>query len=100
MINVLSAQGGIAWCAGMGLITAFAPFLLYSTGLRCLENGKASVLASAEPVTASLISVLLFREPMGLMSALGIVLVFTAIVLLSTNKTGSSRREKHDGTHI
>ncbi len=80
---VLFTADGLLWGAGMGLATAFAPYLLYSFGLSRLESGKTSILASSEPVVASLISVLVFREPMPPLGVPGIVLVLGAVVLLS-----------------
>ena len=81
--SALFTGDGLIWGAGMGLVTAFAPYLLYSFGLSRLESGRASILASSEPVVASLISVLVFHEPMAPAGIPGIVLVLSAIVLLS-----------------
>jgi len=76
----------LIWILALGLITAFAPYVLYSLGLEAMETGRASILASAEPVVASLVSVLVFSEPMSPSTALGIALVISAIVLLSIQK--------------
>ena len=65
------------------MVTAFAPYVLYSLGLEAMESSCASILASIEPVVAALISVFVFREPMGILSLLGIGLVLTAIILLA-----------------
>ena len=50
------------WCVGTGVVSCFIPYLLYTYGLTGLENGRASVLASVEPVVASLVGVFIFRE--------------------------------------
>ena len=84
----------------MGVITNFLPYVLYGLGLQSIENGRASILASVEPVVAALFSLLLFREPMGLTGALGIGLVLAAIITLSrqkqptTNKTSSEMQKR------
>lgn len=67
----------------MGLQTAFLPYLLYAYGLQHMESSKASILASVEPVVGTLISVLLFHEPIGFSGITGIVLVLAAIAVLS-----------------
>ena len=72
------------WVAALGLLTAFFPYLLYSTGLRYVESGKASILASVEPVVGTLLGVFLFREALSLQEIAGIVLVLAAIVVLSS----------------
>ena len=70
--------------AALGLLTAFFPYLLYSTGLQYVESGKASILASVEPVVGTLLGVFLFHEALSLQEIAGIVLVLAAIVVLSS----------------
>lgn len=66
-----------------GLVTCFLPYLLYTRGLEGLENGKASIMASVEPVVATIVGVVIYNEALTPMSAAGIVLVLSAIVLLN-----------------
>ncbi len=73
----------LGWIGGLGLVTAFAPYILYSLGLEAIENSRASILASIEPVVAAVISVVVFRETLSLTAALGITLVLSAILILS-----------------
>ena len=69
-----------------GLVTCFLPYLLYTHGLEGLENGKASITASIEPVVATVVGVVIYNEALTPMSAAGIVLVLSAIVLLNVKK--------------
>ncbi len=69
--------------AGLGIITAFLPYVLYSMSLERLESSRASILASIEPVVGTIFGVFLFHEPLSLVSAAGIVLVLGAILVLS-----------------
>lgn len=82
----MAAPPSWLWAAAMGLTTAFAPYLLYSYGLKYLEGSRAAILASVEPVVAALLSVAVFHEPMGAAGVLGMALVLSAIVLLSRQK--------------
>lgn len=66
-----------------GLVTCFLPYLFYTHGLEGLENGKASIMASVEPVVATIVGVVIYKEALTPMSAAGIVLVLSAIVLLN-----------------
>lgn len=84
--TVLIRPAEILWAAAMGLTTGFLSYVLYGLGLETMENSRASILASVEPVVAALFSLFLFQEPMGLGSAIGILLVLSAIVILSRNK--------------
>lgn len=64
-------------------VTTVAPYLLYTLGLAGTENGTASIVASVEPVVATLLGFIFFNETPSLSSAVGIVLVLTAIVILN-----------------
>lgn len=58
------------------------PYLFYTNGLAQVESGKASILASLEPVVAALTGVIVFGEPMTAVTALGIVLVLGGAAIL------------------
>mgnify|MGYP000638812425 CR=1 FL=1 len=55
--------------------------------LKNLNNGKASILASVEPVAATLIGVILYKETLSAGEIFGVILVMVAIVMCNlTNK--------------
>ena len=83
---VLTHPAELGWAVSMGVITNFLPYVLYGLGLETMENGRASILASVEPVVATLFSVLLFRESLQISAVIGVVLVLTAILTLSHSK--------------
>ena len=66
----------------MALVTAVIPFLAYTLGLRTVEPSRAAILATVEPLVATLFGVLVFHEPLTLAAALGIALILSAVVLL------------------
>ena len=68
------------------LVTAVIPYLSYTQGLKTVEASRAGIIATVEPLVATLIGVLVFAEPMTLSSCLGIALILSAIVLLNTRK--------------
>ena len=72
------------WLLALGLVavSTVAPYLLYTRGLAKVEAGKASIMASLEPVVASLTGVLIFGEPMGVLTAAGIVCVLAGVMIL------------------
>lgn len=85
---MFSSAPALVWCLAAGIVTCFVPYLLYTYSLTGLENGKASVIASIEPVTASVVGVCIFNEIPSLWSLLGIVMVLWAIVLLNIKLPG------------
>lgn len=72
------------WLTAAGLVafSTVAPYILYTRGLSQVEAGRASIMASLEPVVASLAGVLVFREPMSALTAGGIVCVLAGVYIL------------------
>lgn len=68
---------------GIAIAVTVVPYLLYTKGLTGIENGKASIIASIEPVMATVIGVLVFREPMTVMGTMGMILVLASTVICS-----------------
>ena len=59
-----------------------SPFLLYTMGLAHVESGKASIIASFEPVVAALAGVLIFGESMGVSTVVGILCILAGVCIL------------------
>jgi drug/metabolite transporter (DMT)-like permease len=57
-------------------------YLLYITGLRWIEAGRASVIATIEPLVAATGGSLILHEPFGPTQWLGAALVLTGVVLV------------------
>ena len=77
---------GFGLCTALGIVTCYLPYLLYTYGLTGLETGKASILASFEPVVATLVGIFVFHEKLTPLSALGCVCVLSAVVLLNLKR--------------
>ena len=75
--------GLVFFCVLTALVTAVIPFLAYTLGLRTVEASRAGILATVEPLVATLIGVAVFSEPLTLLSGLGILLILAAVVLLN-----------------
>jgi len=71
------------WVVMLAIVVTVAPYLLYTLGLRNTETGTASIVASVEPVFATLLGLVVYREIPTVFEAVGIVLVLTAILLLN-----------------
>ena len=75
--------GLVFFCVLTALVTAVIPFLAYTLGLRTVEASRAGILATVEPLVATLIGVAVFSEPLTLLSGLGMLLILAAVVLLN-----------------
>jgi drug/metabolite transporter (DMT)-like permease len=65
------------------LVTAVIPFLSYTLGLATVEASRAGILATVEPMVATLIGMLVFSEPITLLPGIGILLILSAVILLN-----------------
>lgn len=84
--------GQFAFLSLLILMVTLAPYLLYTKGLRGLENGTASILASVEPVVATLLGLLLYSEKLGFWNILGIALVLLSILLINRRSPAEKKR--------
>ena len=71
----------IPYTVVFAIVASVAPYVLYSLGLRGTETGKAAVIASVEPIAASLFGIILYHEIPTVQSVFGILLVLAALVM-------------------
>lgn len=87
MISKFSAAPDLPFllffCILTALVTAVIPFGAYTLGLQTVEASKAGIIATIEPMVATLIGIVFFSEPLSILSGLGILLILGAIVLLN-----------------
>ncbi|WP_300675313.1 EamA family transporter [Soonwooa sp.] len=68
------------------------PFYLYLTAVQMIGGQKSSLLASAEPLSATIIAILWLNVPFGTIDWIGSIMIISTIFLLSYEK--KSKREK------
>ena len=83
MIGCLSASQeligrGFFWT----ILTTVAAYLLYTKGLSGMESGKASILATMEPVMATLVGAVVFQEKLTAVAVLGVLCVLFSSILM------------------
>lgn len=78
----LKPEATIPLLIGLGICTFVIPYFLYTLGMKDLSAGTASALGIVEPMSATLFSVVLFREALNLFSVLGIILILSAIFMI------------------
>ena len=72
------------WLLALGLvvISTALPYIFYTRGLSRVESGQASIMASLEPVAASLTGMLVFHEAMTPLTFAGILCVLAGVSIL------------------
>ena len=85
IINIVEKHPriGVYGCVMILFVTLF-PYLCYTKGLSKMENGTASVIASIEPVMATVLGILIYKEEMTFANTFGMILVLVSIVILNS----------------
>ena len=78
---IFANPGNGLFTIAFALVSTVLPYFVYTWGLQYVENGTASILASIEPVVATIIGVVLFGENLSRMEMMGILLVLSSIVI-------------------
>lgn len=94
---MFSSASVFAWCVGLGVITCFVAYALYTYALTGLENGRAAVVCSIEPVVASVLGVVVFHEVMTVPMLAGVTLVLLAIAVLNSNPQSATDKRRLRG---
>ncbi|QTX05587.1 EamA family transporter [Agromyces archimandritae] len=87
----LARPGGLAMALWLGLVTTTLAYLLYAAGLRSLRPPVVSTLVLAEPLTASLLGLLLLHETLVPGAWAGIGMLAAGLAVLAISATLGSR---------
>lgn len=68
------------------IITTFLPYIVYTAGLSKLEPGKAAIVACIEPVMATFVGLIFYKETIDLLTYIGVFLVIGAIILVNISQ--------------
>lgn len=90
-LAVTESAGSVFLAIAFVLVSTVIPYITYTLGLKSVENGQASIIASVEPVVATLNGIIWFHEKMTWSVVLGIVLVLGGIIISNT----SQKKEKN-----
>lgn len=85
-VIAVSTSPDLIWFALSGLFGAGLAFPVYFVGLRTTSPSIASVIAMVEPLTASLMGLMLLGETLSPLQLAGMALVLVAVTLLSTRR--------------
>lgn len=78
---VSGSREAFFWMLMSGVATSFLPYVTYTTALRHMNPSKAAILATVEPVVATLAGIFLYKETLTPTGGIGILMVFTALIL-------------------
>ncbi len=67
----------------MALLNTVIPYIFYTTGLKGVDPSIAPIIATIEPVVATVVGAVCFSERITIMGAIGIILVLVSVVILN-----------------
>lgn len=76
----------VPYIIAQGIVTCALPYFLYTLASKRLTAGIAAALSSIEPMTATIISVALYNERLGVQGVLGIMFILAMVLLLSKSE--------------
>lgn len=82
LVPCLTSGSSLLLILGLVVISTVLPYAFYTRGLARIESGKASILASVEPVVASLAGMIVFQEPMSIAVLLGLGCILISVYIL------------------
>lgn len=67
----------------MVIFNTVLAYIVYTKGLEGMDNGKASIIASIEPVMASIVGIVVYSESITIMGTMGMILVLLGCIILN-----------------
>jgi len=86
IIEVFSVRSIWFYILGLGLFPTALALFLYTTGLKYVESSKAAIIATFEPVVATLLGIVVYGDRLNVWQILGMALVIAAIINVQERK--------------
>ncbi|MFZ4452940.1 DMT family transporter [Salibacterium aidingense] len=86
----------MAWIYVVGsvLVSTILAYVLYTAGLKYIESSHAAILATIEPIVGIMVGVMIFHDELTGWQTIGILLIFSSIILSVFSKKMKFRRRK------
>lgn len=94
VITAAAVPSNLVWMIMIGLVTGFIGYVVYTSGLKYIETGVASILCALEPTMAIIYGVLLFNEKLTAPIVCGMALIFSGIVLVNVKAKKANEADK------
>ncbi|MHC0035743.1 DMT family transporter [Pseudoneobacillus sp. C159] len=82
-IDLLIRIDTIFWALGLGLLPTVVAYFFYTKGLEKIESSKAAIISTVEPIVATILSVMLYKEGMSHTQMVGTLMIFAAVIIVN-----------------
>jgi DME family drug/metabolite transporter len=94
--DLMGLRGGLV-ALWLGLFATAAAYLFLAKGLASIPVTHAGTLALGEPMVAALLGIFLLKEPLTALAWVGVMLIFSALALISSGGRPASRADDSTG---
>lgn len=94
--DMLLQTDTLFWAFGLGLFPTVLAYFLYTKGLEKVESSKAAIIATVEPLVATILSIVLYKEGMGLLQVIGTGLIFSSVIIVNISKKKKVAKGAHE----
>ena len=92
---VFADSGSVLYALLFAVTSCVLPYVFYTLGLKYISSATASIIATIEPVVATIVGALVFAEPIAVpFGYLGVGLVFLSVVLINVRIRRSETRNE------
>jgi drug/metabolite transporter, DME family len=85
-MNLLLQVETLFWALGLGLLPTVIAYFFYTKGLEKIESSKAAIIATVEPIVATVLSVFLYNEGMSIIQMIGTGMIFSSVIIVNITK--------------
>lgn len=95
-LNILFNTETLLFATGLAFVPTVMAYLMYTWGLERTEGSIASVIATVEPIVATILGVFLYNERMGALHVAGAVLILISVMIINIPKKNQRSSLKFD----
>lgn len=91
---VFADFGSVGYAVLFALVSCVLPYVFYTLGLKYIKSSTASIIATVEPVVATVVGAVVFAESLAVpFGYLGVGLVFLSVVLINIKFKSQSQSQ-------
>lgn len=102
-LDILFSSRVLLISIGLGLVPTVLAYFVYTWGLGRTESSKAAIIATVEPVVATILGILVYQEKIGGIQFVGALLIFLSVIIVNLpekRKGELSINEKNTGSSV
>ncbi|MCM3669412.1 EamA family transporter [Mesobacillus maritimus] len=82
-LNILNQPTVWFYALGLGVVPTVLAYFAYSWGLEKVESSQAAIIATVEPVAATILGLMVYNEQISLVQFFGILLILGSVIFVN-----------------